>query len=314
VALLNPPQILPNVAEVIYRYLLQAEGHAERRDTLIAILTPASLEQNSGKPGSKAVDDTLKACDLIQLTKSTGETISLHPSLPGYAIDRKADRRACRRMMRQLVLSSDLNGGDWGSQEGARDLTYSLAWYLRQDLYAPPAVWDPQPPLQSVQVAQQQQLGGPVLLVNDTRWGAFVRWATYLGFAVHHAYDTTGYLVPDPTVAVWDALSVCCPGKRGEVGLPSVVNSIGNYLPVLDGGMYRQEVEAHLRPGTFKEYTTHTLTTAMGHSLRRLEDIGLIALSDQADAPKLTFTSELGEAVVRSHLAWSRPIHPYGPA
>ena len=311
-ALLNPPQILPNIAEVIHRYLLQAENHAERRETLIAILAPASLEQNSGKPGSKALDDTLRACEQIRLVEVYGESVRLHPDLPAYAIDRRTGGRTCRRLVRQLIMARDLNRGDWGSQEGARDLTHSLAWYLRQDLYSPPATWERQPPLQSVQVAQQEQLGGPVLLANDTRWGAFMRWSTYLGFAVHHAHDGNSYLVPDPTLAVRDALAACCKGSRGEMDLPSLLNLLADESPVLDGGLYRREVEARLRRGSYRELPSGTLSTALGHALRRLEEVGLFAMSDRADAAKVTFTNELGERVVRSHLSWKRALKPHG--
>jgi len=212
-ALLDPPQILPNAAEVIYRYLLQAEKQTERRETLIAILSPASLEQNLGQAGSKVLEDTLRACEQLRLITSEGDAVRLNPGLPDYALNRRTGKHSLRRVLRKLILAPEMNDGDWGSQKGARDLTYSLAWYLRQDLYSAPALWDLHPQLQSVQLAQQQQLGSKILIVNDTRWGAFMRWSTYLGFAVHHAFDGKAYLVPDPTVAVRDALSDCCTGR-----------------------------------------------------------------------------------------------------
>jgi hypothetical protein len=311
-ALLNPPQILPNLAELIYRHLLHAERQMERRETLIALLAPASLGQNGGNPGSRALDDTLRACEQIRLIKSEADAVRLHPGLPHDITNRRSGERAFRRVLRQLVMAPDLNEGEWGSQEGARDLTYSLAWYLRQDLYSPPATWDLQPPLLSVQVAQHRQLGGAVLLVNDTRWGAFMRWATYLGFAVHHAFDGNMYLVPDATVAIRDALSACCGGPTGEMDLPSVLGLVAQSLPVLDGGEYRREVERHLRPGQYRDFPPETLSTALSHGLRRLDDLGVITVSDRADAPKVTFTSELGQRVVRSHISWTSRILPHG--
>jgi hypothetical protein len=312
-ALLDPPQILPNAAEVIYRYLLQAEKQTERRETLVAVLSPASLEQNLGQPGSKVIDDTLRACEQIRLTSSDADAIRLNPDLPDYALNRRTGKHTFRYLLRKLILTPELNDGDWGSQKGARDLTYSLAWYLRQDLYSAPALWDLHPLLQSVQLAQQQQLGGTVLIVNDTRWGAFMRWSTYLGFAVHHALDGKAYLVPDPTVAVRDALADCCVGKRGEVDLPSVIDSVAEQLPVLDRGTYRKEVELHLHPDSLAQVPPGTLSTSLGHALRRLEDSKVITLSDRADAPsKVTFTNESGQRVVRSHLSWTKPIRPAG--
>ncbi len=108
-ALLNPPQILPNIAEGIHRYLLQAENHTERRETLIAILAPASLEQNSGKPGSKALDDTLRACEQIRLVEVDGESVRLHPDLPAYAIDR---HHGSRPKPRRLGISRGCAGSN----------------------------------------------------------------------------------------------------------------------------------------------------------------------------------------------------------
>ena len=140
-----------------------------------------------------------------------------------------------------------------------------------------------------------------------------MRWSTYLGFAVHHALDGKAYLVPDPTVAVRDALSDCCAGKRGEVDLPSVIDSLAEQLPVLDRGTYRKEVELHLRPDSLAQVPPGTLSTSLGNALRRLEDSKVITLSDRADAPsKVTFTNEGGQRVVRSHLSWTKPIRPAG--
>jgi hypothetical protein len=309
-ALLNPPQILPNVAGAIYRYLLQAEGHRERRSTFVAMLAPASLEQNAGGAGSPALDLTLRACEQIRLVKSEGDDVKLHPDLPAYALDRRTGARALRRLLRELVMAPDLNAGEWGSQEGARDLCYSLAWYLRQDIYSAPGVWDLHPPLQSAQLVQQEQLAGPPLLVNGERWLPFARWATYLGLAVHQAYDGTAYLVPDPTVAIRETLSVCCPGPRGEVELPELLRRLGEQLPVIDGGTYRQEVDRHLRPGSYAAEEQGTVSTALGHALRRLEDAEVIVLSDRADADRVIFASELGQRVVRSHISWAKRVQP----
>lgn len=313
-ALLNPPQILPNLAEVIYRFLLQAERHQERRQTLVALLAPPSLEQNLGSAGSKGLDDTLRACGQIRLIESDGEVLRLHSSLPDWSIRRKASRSSFRRLMRQLVLMEGLNHGEWGSQEGSRDLSLGLAWFLRQDIYSPPGTWDKTPPLPSAQDEQLRQFGSVALIVNDTRWGSFSRWSTFLGFAVHHAWDDHSYLVPDPTEAVRDLLDIVCEGPRGDIALPSLVAKLGDLCPVLDTGAYRREIESHLVAGQFRQIAPGNLTPSLGHALRRLEAENLIRLTDRADAPKVEFASESGQRVVRSHLSWTPAVHRGGNA
>ena len=119
---------------------------------------------------------------MIGLFDRDGDMIRLHPELPGYTRDRRQRDHHFRPLVRDLILRDALNYGLWDSTEGARDLTRALAWYLAQDPLQPPASWN-EPG--GVDVAQERQFtSGERIFSNDTRWGAFDRWATSSASAV----------------------------------------------------------------------------------------------------------------------------------
>ena len=145
-ALLNPPQILPGVARGWFSaHCKAADGFAMPRAELAKSVAPAALPQAEGAPigpGSKGFDDTLTACLTIGLLDRDGDAISLHPSSPEYARDRRQRDHHFRTMVRDLMLRDAVNYGLWDSTEGVRDLTRALAWYLAQNPLRPPAPWN----------------------------------------------------------------------------------------------------------------------------------------------------------------------------
>src|SRR6266581_2506312 len=105
-ALLNPPQILPGVARVLFRALQAADSFALPKAELAKSLAPAALPRGEGAapgPGSKGFDDTLTACLGIGLFDRDGDDIRLHPDLPDNARDRRQRDKHFRSLVRDLT-------------------------------------------------------------------------------------------------------------------------------------------------------------------------------------------------------------------
>lgn len=280
-ALLNPPQILPNVATVLFRALRAAERFELPLEELERTIAPAALPRGEAAPsgpGSKGLDDTLTACVVVGLFERAGDVIRLHPRLPDQVRDRRRGQDV-RCLLRELILAEELNFGLWESTEGARDLTRALAWYLAQDPLRAPGAWNEPGGVDIVQEAQF--VGGDRVFSNDTRWGAFDRWCSFLGFGVRAPRDSKNVLLPDPTRPVRDVLPEVVTAGRMEIA--PFVEDLGRRLPVLDGGSYRREVEARMRPDAVTA-STDELSPALAHALLRLRDERVLAIEDLADA------------------------------
>lgn len=300
-ALLNPPQILPNVAAVLLRAVRGSEGQQVSRDELERAVAPSALQRGEGaasEPGSKGFDDTLTACIVIGLLERDGDLIRLDPRLPDDVSDRRKEPDA-RRLLRELVLAEQLNFGLWDSTEGARDLTRALAWYLAQDPLRPPGGWNEPAGVELVQ--ETQFAASERVFSNDTRWGAFTRWATFLGFAVRIPRDTKTVLVPDPTDAIRDAAAILLSSGRSEIN--AFVEELGRTFPVLDGGEYRRAVESRMRPDAVAA-SSDQLSPSLAHALLRLRDERVLVIEDLADAPmKMRLPGGFGPERTLTHLS-----------
>jgi len=281
-ALLDPPQILPNVAAVLLRTLRGMDGQEATRDDLEKVVAPAALqrgERASASPGSRGFEDTLRACVVIGLFERDDDVVRLHPALPEAVRDRRREPDV-PRLLRDLVLTEQLNFSLWESNVGARDLTRALAWYLAQDPLRPPAGWNEPDGVDLVQ--ERQFTASEQVFSNDTRWGAFARWAAFLGFVVRVPREGRTVLIPDPTAAIRDVAPPLLGSERVEVN--SFVEELARALPVFDGGEYRRAVEARMRPDVVTA-SSDQLSPSLAHALLRLRDERVLVIEDLADAP-----------------------------
>jgi hypothetical protein len=110
------------------------------------------------------------------------------------------------------------------------------------------------------------------LIQNGSRWKIFCNWARFLGFGWK---AKSGLLVPDPTEAVRDALPQVF-GDARELEARSVVNAVAQAIPVLDGGTYRQKLEAELKktqgPDAWRPPPNGQLSTSLSRALLRLQE------------------------------------------
>jgi hypothetical protein len=272
------------------------------REDLARQIAPASLPRGEGAttgPGTKGFEDTLTACMTINLTERRDDLLRLHPDLPPAARDRKLREAAFAPLVLELVLDDRINHGLWESTEGARDLTRAIAWWLAQNPLDPPLPWN-EPG--GVDVAQDRQMAsGDRIFSNDTRWGAFDRWSTFLGVASRFPRGNKTILLPDPTAAIRHVLSEVMPSSR--VPILDFVEQLAQRLPVLDGGSFRRAVEERMRPEAVHA-SPEALSPSLSHALLRLRDEQLLRLEDLADAPtKVQLARGFGPERTISHVS-----------
>lgn len=289
-ALLNTAANRPSVILIVLGHLARQRGRKKDVNRLVALLSPRGLSPD----GSHQTDirDSLRSAIDLGLVERTGDEVRLADEAVGSL---RSGQRAAVALLRQAALAPSVNVGDWGSQAGARDLTNALAWFLAFSAGAAPVVMEGGPrsakELQTADFGPRQPAergrsdedddGGGWPIGNDNRWRAFRFWACSLGFAW---VDPNGNLVPDPTPAIRDALPTAL-GKSPEVTAREFIERLGDAVPVLDTGRYREFVERNWRrPAPEQPRLSPPLTDA----LERLRYEGKLAFDDRADAPRMT--------------------------
>ena len=268
---------------VIVFYLAQCPGQRDERDRIANAISPPSL---TASPRNHQLDarNNLTSAVQIGLAVRNGSRVELSPESAEAA---SLGTSAIAMLIRRRVLSEDLNTAPWGSQEGARDLTNALAWFLTFGSTDAPARWEGDPPSARVlleddfgarQSNDDDASGWPIS--NDTRWNAFRNWACSLGFAWR---SPSGRLVPDPTSAVRDSLPAIFESESTLDGR-SFVAALGAQLPVLESGAYRRFIAEHWIRSSDADGALSTATT---DALRRLEASGHLVFEDRADATKV---------------------------
>ena len=133
----------------------------------------------------------------------------------------------------------------------------------------------------------REQLSADFLLLqNNTRWDGLKAWTPFLGFGWSSRFPQ-GALVPDPTVAIRDALPVVF-NKKGEISARSFLDRLAQEVPVLDGGTYRTEVEQHLREGPESSWSplSGIVSTSTSRAIMRLVKRGILSAENRSDAPE----------------------------
>lgn len=232
------------------------------------------------------------------IEEANGISVNLE-SKRGTTIDELTDRLPafCRRLVLQEQHCLPLWGtGDDPTEKGvgrAADLARGLAWALAQDIYDLP---DSGNKIESLD--RSQATSTRFIFLNNGRWPGLRPWARYLGFGNG---DGSSFLF-DPTEAVRDELPYIM--RKGKtIAAESFIDALSARLPVLDGGIYRKEVEANLRPDRWRGPEPGHLSMSLSMALRRLELDGTIKLDTLADAGVVVKLSG------RNHRTWASFTH-----
>jgi hypothetical protein len=116
-----------------------------------------------------------------------------------------------------------------------------------------------------------------------TQWRAFRRWATALGFATESRPRTSSrrsvdLLIPDPTLAVADALPAMPPATSAR----EFVDLLAERVPAIDGSRLESFIR-HLGV-RYDARGEATLGPAVGGALERLDRRGRVRLKKSDDA------------------------------
>ena len=282
-ALLNPPELRASMMSIIVLYLAQCRDQRDEWTRIVNAISPPSLTKS---PQNHQLDANRNLVSTVEigLAVRDGNRVVLSPESTKAARKGTAEIAA---LIRRRILSEDLNTAVWGSQEGARDLTNALAWFLTfRPADAPARMEGELPSVKSQQEADfgprhsdDDASGWPIS--NSTRWNAFQRWACSLGFAWR---SPAGRLIPDPTPAVRDSIPAIFESESTLDGR-SFVEALGAQLPVLESGAYRRLVEKNWRRSP---ESSGELSAATTDALRRLDTSGHLVFEDRADAPRVT--------------------------
>ncbi|WP_137146493.1 protein DpdG [Mycolicibacterium sp. CR10] len=281
-ALLNPPELRPSGVVTILRYLSAQRAQQDVVERLLATVAPPSLK---GDPQSD-VSHNLRAATELGLIFRDGEKVVLAENAC-VAVQR--GQGAVVKLLRARVFDDSLNTAPWRSQVGARDLTNALSWYLTLAPSDAPIQMERGPrSAEDLQLKdfgpRQEEDGGRSSnwpINNNTRWNAFRRWSCSLGFAWA---NPNGHLVPDPTAAIRDSLPEVFVGEP-ELTARDFMKNLGELVPVLDGGRYREFVTSNWERPSAAD--VRGLTVPLSDALERLAGERAIAVYDRADSPRV---------------------------
>jgi hypothetical protein len=294
----RPSSGLPNVLIVLYRSVL-AHGPLPR-SRLLSLCGPPAATSADAKMPQKTLT-TWRKLGLFEIRDD--DTVRLSPTLPAAARDPLTGPPRLPDTLRDLVFRPENNANLWGKDDGpeaddadapsgvrAADFTRGACWCLAVRPRLPREMtvrkmWD------GVDTLQQSTIEkGYTAFVNDTRWAGFAAWAPFLGFGWSAVSQP---LVVDPTQAIRHELPEVF-GEDTRVTQREFLDRLVERLPVLDGGTYRQDVEAKLVAGRWERPSDGVLSESLSAALERLSAAGVLELEDRADAERKTLTGPAG--------------------
>lgn len=275
---------LPSVLIALVRALRCFGGMP--RDELLAICCPPTLQTHTSTFTKRRLGaSTLTRWTQLGLFLDDGDRIELHSDVGDLPEGGLAEINALAPLLRRLALDKE-NNRELNVEGGAlgADLSLALSWGLAQDVFKLPGG-----AYKLVESIEVRQFGAsmPYAFRNDTRWNGFRAWAPLLGFGWTEADRGNTVLVIDPTVAVRETLPVAF-NNVSELPIEDLLRHLADVLPVLDGGEYRQRVEARLATPAWRATRPHEISVSLSMALKRLETAGWVRLKSRADAPKRT--------------------------
>jgi hypothetical protein len=217
------------------------------------------------------IDKVLNGCERLGLLVRDGDFVALNPDLVDEA---KASGKADSRLpltLAELIFSA-FNADN-------HDLAKLIAWYLTQDPLNPP---------NSEKTVITELRRYPALNtlfgLKNQSYGQFEDWIVYLGFAWAHvspSADKKPSITPDPTAYLRRVIpSVFASANASALQASEFVRQCAAICPVLEGGLFREEVEML---GDIREEPDH-LSRATSQAWLRLEEEGVLSLVSRSDS------------------------------
>ena len=325
-ALLNPPDVVPEAMRFLLRAVLAFPSATCAQEDLLALVAPSGLveamsaigtsigdgEEGADDPrtgGSKIADASLGALRRLGLVQVDSGSVSASDAVTSmWRTSKEVTATAFAGMVRQAVWRTRTSG----DTEGVADLIQAVA--LLTAAPEPLRPFDGFDEPTANRRFDQYQIGHLGLVQanwavgNLERWRAFRRFAPYLGLAV-----PVGTKVGQ-RVSARGLLADCSPAltqeltgvEPGTYEVSAFVALCAEKLPFLDGGRFAVD----------DDRSPQDLSGGLSLSLRQLEASGLLALLHESDAD--TRVLDLGNdpraRVTISHVRWIElPSKTKGP-
>jgi hypothetical protein len=251
--IVNPPEVQPGVMRAIYRLSLRFGAKGESLDAYRSLLVPPD-GMPSGGNRERAVELNLaEARKIGLLIDGKGKRLRCSiPAPPAGAHPEQFFVAGLRTLLFEERNNPDLFGRG-GQEEGAEvgedetlstvlasEFTRIQTWLIMKSKTGQALRWNSEARERSIQVLGENVPGGGFVR-NDTRWGAFRRWAVYLGLA--RRTEKGSDLIVDPSRAVLEALAS---HDDEEITAVELTSWLAARIPVLDGGAYWRQMRSFL--------------------------------------------------------------------
>ncbi|MGV0718644.1 hypothetical protein ABQE93_24895 [Mycolicibacterium sp. XJ662] len=317
-ALLTPPDILPEAMRFLVRAILALSDEVER-DELIALVaptglveaikslgsdpTPAADDESDLKTGGTVIaDKSLAALATLGIVQTTGGRVRLAAVPNEWRKSTDVDSFSFSRHLRDRVFVTADPTAPVGDSRGVMDLVHGLVVLNAADTPLQPfSAFEPDKSGEGRAFMEHQRSllgddrsGWPI--PNREQWIPFRRWAAYLGLA------SAGHkgLIADSSAALAQGLREF---PSGEYDIEQFVAECGQAVPTLDGGSLHR-----YHPATDSSHSL--LSTGLSMSLLHLEADGLVVLSKRSDIGTRTLRTGSDSSADRpvSHVKWAGAI------
>ena len=265
----NPHSILVSICEYILK----------NGDTNLEDLKSEMLISVEDKDKEKFTQ-TLNKWTTINLFNNNKDVIALSHLALKYFEQSKSNNIAF--VIRRIIFETENNQNFWAADGepnvGASDLVRGCAWYLAQDVLNPPPLnWKE---LSVFMIKQCKK----TILQNDTRLSPIRDYMAFLGFM----WGSGNTLVVDPTLAILQDIPYIMETNE-KLSIKVFIERLAKYIPVLDEGAYRKNVENELNTDQWKSNENNTLSHSLEWAMSRLQLSKKIELSKADDSPSYNF-------------------------
>jgi hypothetical protein len=292
-ALLNPPDILPEAMRFLVRVLLAFREQELDRSELISLVAPRGLTEamdsvavgdanlSSADPddlrtgGSIIAGASLDGLRTLGLVEQNGNRIKL----AGAAARWKAPSDASPDGMCRVLLDAIIQIGDSDVSRGIGDLIQALVLlHTAEQPLRPFDTFESGAGATGRGFADRQaEALGPVRkdiwpVPNQEQWQPLRRWASYLGLA--RSVGTAG-VIPDASEALIRRLPAITPGGYD---VRDFVGRCASAVPILDGGKLQTGHDP------LYEGDHAVLSGGLSISLLQLEADGFLTMEQRSDA------------------------------
>jgi hypothetical protein len=297
-ALLTPPDILPEAMRFLVRALLALKEPEADKDELLALVAPRGLVEAMAAVGADAEDmpgdesdlrtggnviaaASLDALRNVGVVEQRGNAIALiRESTERWKSPAQVDAEGFSRFLLDRVLQLADPTASPGESQGVTDLVHALILLhtsdepLRPFDRFEPSTSDGRRVGRSFMETLQEKLGADRQawpFPNKEQWLTFRRWASYLRLA--RPVGAAG-LIPDASAALIPLLAAL---PDGAYDVRDFVARCASVLPILDGGALHFGHDSQL------EGDHAVLSPGLSVSLLQLEADGVLVMEERSD-------------------------------